>query len=101
MKNYNPFGINKPNKYNPFKLKGKKIKKVKKLSSSQRVYLWETTKSHVCHICGRVIYMLSDAELDHIKAKSKGGKKVKWSHRTCNRLKSSKSLNRIKKELSL
>jgi len=82
-----------------FKTKAKS-KKRKVLTPAVKLFIWEN-QSHKCHICSKQIVKQSDAEFDHVKAFSKGGKKMKLSHRFCNRLKSNKSLKKIKKTLGI
>jgi hypothetical protein len=45
----------------------------------------------ICYLCGMKITNIKDAELDHIKPLSKGGKtelnNLMWAHKTCNRMK--------------
>ena len=65
-------------------------------SASQKMLFWDT-HSHVCHICHKVITRITDAELDHVRAYSKGGSTLKLSHRGCNRAKSNKSLEAARK----
>ena len=79
----------------------KKKKPATTCTTAQRVYLWEHTKNHLCNVCGKRIWTISDMEIEHQKAKVKGGRKIKFAHRTCNRLKGSKSMKRIKRELAL
>jgi 5-methylcytosine-specific restriction endonuclease McrA len=52
-----------------------------------------------CNICGRRITKLSDLELDHIKPRSKGGKRLSLAHRDCNRMKGSKPLKTVQKKM--
>lgn len=77
--------------------------KRKTLTSAQRIYIWERPKIYgrKCSICLQTITKLSDLELDHTKAHSKGGKKLALAHKDCNRLKSNKSLNQIQKLLGI
>lgn len=77
--------------------------KRKTLTLRQRVYIWERPKIYgrKCHICGQAITKLSDLELDHRRAYSKGGSTLALAHRDCNRLKSNKSLGKIQKLLGL
>lgn len=80
------------------------VKKTRKtLTSAQRIYIWErpSTYGRKCNICGEKITKLSDLELDHIKADSKGGKRLALAHKECNRLKGSGSLSKIQKVLGI
>ena len=98
-----PFGL-KPIKIKPmgFGLSPEK-KKRKTLTSSQRIYIWERPNIYgrTCSICHRKITKLSDLELDHTRAHSKGGTKLALAHKDCNRLKSSGSLRKIQKTLGI
>ena len=80
---------------------GKKVRKT--LTPAQRIYIWERPKTYgrTCSICHEKIIKLSDLELDHTKAHSKGGKKLALAHKECNRLKSSGSLRQIQKKLGI
>ena len=97
---------------NPFALDVKPVnlwgpspekKKRKTLTSGQRIYIWERPKIYgrTCSICHSKITKLSDLELDHTRAHSKGGKKLALAHRDCNRVKSSGSLRQIQKKLGI
>ncbi|MEK6950078.1 MAG: hypothetical protein AABX34_07700, partial [Nanoarchaeota archaeon] len=68
----------------------KKKKKRKTLTPSQRIYIWEKPNIYgrTCSICHKRITKLSDLELDHTRAHSKGGVRLALSHKDCNRLKS-------------
>lgn len=93
--NYNPFG--------PSGSSRGPTKKRKTLTLRQRLYIWERPKQYgrKCSICGYKITKLSDLELDHTKAYSKGGTKLALAHKECNRLKGSGSLRKIQKTLGL
>ena len=82
---------------------GPKKKKRKTLTPSQRIYIWERPNIYgrTCSICHRRITKLSDLELDHTRAHSKGGTKLALAHKDCNRLKSSGSLGKIQKMLGI
>lgn len=45
----------------------------------------------VCYLCGKKIKQWKDAELDHVKPRSRGGpttiRNLKWAHAVCNRVK--------------
>lgn len=73
----------------------------KKLTSKERVYIWEHSKLYgrKCNICGQRINQLSDLELDHTRPYSNGGKKMNLTHRDCNRMKGSKSLKYVQKRM--
>ncbi|MFA5105466.1 MAG: hypothetical protein WC506_00750 [Candidatus Micrarchaeia archaeon] len=73
-------------------------KKRESLSPSVKLKLWETLP-HTCHVCHKRIPSFDAAELDHVRAFSKGGKKMRWAHRSCNRLKSKKGLTAAQKML--
>lgn len=93
--------------FKPVKIKGfglsPKKKKRKTLTPSQRIYFWERPNIYgrTCSICHRKITKLSDLELDHTRAHSKGGTKLALAHKDCNRLKSSGSLGKIQKTLGI
>jgi len=95
------FGL-KPVKIGGFGLSPQK-KKRKTLTSAQRTYFWEHPKlcSKTCSICHEKITKASDLELDHTRAYSKGGTKLAFSHRACNRIKASGSLGRAQKLLGI
>lgn len=78
-------------------------KKRKTLTSAQRIYIWEKPNIYgrTCSICHQKITKLSDLELDHTRAYSKGGTKLALAHKECNRLKSSGSLAKIQKTLGI
>ena len=80
-----------------------KKKKRKTLTSAQRIYIWERPNIYgrTCSICHRRITKLSELELDHTRAYSKGGKKLALAHKDCNRVKSSGSLGKIQKTLGI
>jgi len=95
----NPFTID----IKPIDILGtsKKRRKRKNISFTEKAILWEKNKSHICHICRQRIHSLTEAEVDHIRAHSKGGQTVSWAHRACNRLKGKKSLSEIHKRLGI
>ncbi|MEM7816063.1 MAG: hypothetical protein QXN71_03020 [Candidatus Aenigmatarchaeota archaeon] len=95
----NPFAID----IKPVDIWGtsKKSKKRKNISFTEKAILWEKNKSHICHICRQKIHSLTEAEVDHIRAHSKGGQTVSWAHRACNRLKGKKSLSEIHRRLGI
>lgn len=78
-------------------------KKRKTLTSGQRMYFWEHPKlcSKICSICHDRITKMSELELDHTKAYSKGGTKLAFAHKLCNRIKSSGSLKKAQKMLGI
>jgi 5-methylcytosine-specific restriction endonuclease McrA len=92
----NPFSLP-----NPFETKPKK-KRVK-LTSTERIYIWEHPEIYgaSCNICHRKIEKLSELELDHTKAYSKGGKKLALAHRDCNRMKGNKNLKDVQKKMGI
>lgn len=57
----------------------------KTLTLTQRRWLWDNSRSQglsrTCHICGRRITTFDDMELDHIRAASKGGRKLAMTHK--------------------
>ncbi|MDP4039809.1 MAG: HNH endonuclease [Candidatus Pacearchaeota archaeon] len=55
----------------------------------------------ICSICHEKITKLSDLELDHTRAHSKGGTKLALAHKDCNRRKSSGSLRQMQKRLGI
>ncbi len=75
--------------------KKSKPKKRKSISHTEKTILWELNKSHICPICKQKIHSQTEAELDHTRAHSKGGQKISWAHRACNRVKSDKPLSEI------
>ena len=79
------------------------LKKRKTLSSGDRIYIWERPKKYgrTCSICHEKITKLSDLELDHTRAHSKGGTKLALAHKDCNRRKSSGSLRQMQKRLGI
>lgn len=92
----------KPIRISDFGIRPKK-KKRKSLTPAQRVYIWERPAIYgrKCNICNQRINRLSDLELDHTRAHSKGGKKLSLTHKACNRLKSSGSLGKIQEKLGI
>ncbi|RJQ16883.1 HNH endonuclease [Candidatus Woesearchaeota archaeon] len=94
----NPFGIKPVN----FGL-GPAKKKRETLTPARRIYIWERPKTYgrTCSICRSKIAKLSDLELDHTKAYSKGGKTLALAHKECNRLKGSGGLRKIQKTLGI
>lgn len=93
----NPFEISLGN---PFEEPTKKKKRAK-LSASQRIYIWEHPKLYGrrCNICGQRITKMSELELDHTRAHSKGGKRLALAHPICNRMKGTKSLGYVQKKI--
>ncbi|MEK6760794.1 MAG: HNH endonuclease [Nanoarchaeota archaeon] len=82
----------------------KKLKsKRKSLTHTERIFIWEHPKKYgrTCNICGDRITKISDLELDHTRAHSKGGTKLALAHKHCNRMKGSGSLGRIQKRLGI
>src|SRR3989344_1856166 len=77
---------------------GKSKPKRKKFTAHERNILWDSNQ-HICHICHKRISKITDCEFDHIKAYSKGGKKIALSHRSCNRGKSSKSIQKFQEHM--
>ncbi|MEM3364766.1 MAG: hypothetical protein QXS93_04650 [Candidatus Micrarchaeia archaeon] len=73
----------------------------KNISFTEKAILWEKNKSHICHICRQKIHSLTEAEVDHVRAHSKGGQRIMWAHRACNRLKGNKSLSEIHRRLGI
>ena len=95
----NPFGIKPLTSYGS--MYGSKPKKKRaSYSASVKMRLWQNL-SHVCHICHKRITDFDAAELDHVRAYSKGGSNMRWAHRSCNRIKSSKSLSEARKTLGV
>ena len=81
---------------------GKKpVKKRKNLSFNEKAILWEKNKGHICHICKQKIHSLTEAQVDHIRAHSKGGSRVAWAHASCNRSKGNKPLSVMQKRLGI
>lgn len=79
----------------------KKSQKKKEYFFHRKSDSLEKNKSHICHICREKIHSLTEAEVDHIRAHSKGGQRVSWAHRACNRLKGKKSLSEIHRRLGI
>jgi len=79
----------------------KPSKKRVRLTSAQRIYIWENPKmfGRTCSICRKKITKMSDLELDHTKPLSKGGIKQALAHKLCNRMKASGSLGKIQKTM--
>ena len=94
------FGI-KPIKFaDPFR-SNSTSKKRKNISFTAKAILWEKDKRHICHICRQKIHSLTEAQVDHVRAHSKGGKRISWAHSSCNRMKGSKSLSKVHRELGI
>lgn len=93
----NPFEITLGN---PFEEPSTKKKRAK-LSASQRIYIWEHPKLYgrTCNICHQRITKMSELELDHTRAHSKGGKRMALAHGICNRMKRTKSLGYVQKKM--
>jgi len=87
---------------NPFEEPTKKKKRAK-LSASQRIYIWEHPKLYGrrCNICGQRITKMSELELDHTRAHSKGGKRMALAHSICNRMKRTNSLKFVQKSIGV
>lgn len=90
----NPFEIA------PISIYGAPKKKRESYSAGVKYKMWET-KSHMCHICHKRIPSFDAAELDHVRAHSKGGQHLKWAHRSCNRLKGKKGLAEAQRMLDV
>ncbi len=84
-----------------YKNHSKNPRKRRNISFTEKTILWERNKSHVCHICRQKIHSLTEAEVDHVRANSKGGQTVSWAHRHCNRMKGNKPLSVIHKRLGI
>lgn len=69
-------------------------------TAAEKMLYWDT-HAHVCHVCHKKITRISDAELDHVRAYSKGGSTMKLAHRGCNRLKSDKSLGATQRRMGV
>ena len=76
-------------------------KKRKNISFTEKAILWERNKNHTCHICKQKIHSLTEAQVDHVRAHSKGGQQIAWAHSSCNRLKGNKPLSAIHKRLGI
>lgn len=63
-------------------------------SKDEKIHLWNMSKKHKCCYCGQEILSIDNAEVDHSKPYSKGGKtnlkNAKLIHSFCNKLKSNK-----------
>ncbi len=79
----------------------KKKKSRAKLTPAQRIKIWEHPEIYgrKCSICGHRITKLSDLQLDHTRAYSKGGTKLNLAHADCNKIKGSKSLSCVQKKM--
>jgi len=79
------------------------IKKDKKraISVTEKKILWRRKKRHICPVCRSQIKDYLDAEFDHKKAHTKGGKTTPANtiilHKECNRSKGKKTLTQIQK----
>ena len=95
----NPFEISLGN---PFEQPTTKKKRAK-LSASQRIYIWEHPKLYgrTCNICHQRITKMSELELDHTRAHSKGGKRLALAHSICNRMKGTKNLGYVQKSIGI
>lgn len=96
-----PFDLSIPN-YNPFGTPSKKKKRTK-LTASEREYIWEHPKLYgrTCSICHQRITKISELQLDHTRAHSKGGTKLRLAHALCNRMKGNKSLGYVQKRIGV
>lgn len=74
-----------------------------KLTASERIFIWERPKKYgrTCNVCHERITKLSDLELDHIRAFSKGGKKLALAHKQCNRMKGNKRLGYVQTRMAI
>ena len=103
--NMNGFGLRIPRTKVPnmnIGIFGKSVKKKRRTPSfTEKAILWERNNNHICHICTRKIHSLTEAEVDHVRASSKGGSVCKWAHRSCNRMKGNKPLSVIQKRLGI
>ena len=83
------------------KVSSSNTKKRNKLNATERIYIWEHPGMYGrnCSICNEKIKNISDLELDHTRAYSKGGKKLRLAHKLCNRMKGSKSLKHVQKRM--
>jgi hypothetical protein len=81
----------------------KQKKKRVPLKPAERIYIWERPKKYgrTCSICGERITKLSDLELDHTRAYSKGGATLRLAHKDCNRMKGSKGLRHVQTRMGL
>ena len=76
-------------------------KKRRNVSTTEKTILWERNKSHICHVCHGKIHSLTEAQVDHVRANSKGGDRVSWAHSSCNRMKGNKPLSVIHRRLGI
>jgi 5-methylcytosine-specific restriction endonuclease McrA len=76
-------------------------KKRKNVSFTEKAILWEKNKRHICHICKREIHSMTEGQVDHIRANSKGGQRIAWAHASCNRIKGNKPLSQVQKRLGV
>jgi len=95
----NPFGLPEIKPVNVWGAAPKKRRK--KLTPAQRIYIWEHPEKYgrTCNICHGRIQKLSDLELDHTRAVSKGGTRLALAHKECNRMKGSKSLRQVQERM--
>lgn len=86
-------------------VKNKGGKKKIALTLKKRRWIWDHPQAvgitKVCNVCHQRITRFEDMELDHIKAKSKGGVTMAMTHKDCNRMKSSGSLKEIQRTLGI
>jgi len=80
---------------------GSSKKKRRSVSFNEKVRLWELNRGHICHICHGKIHSLTEAQVDHVRANSKGGDRVSWAHSSCNRMKGNKPLSVIHRRLGI
>ena len=76
-------------------------KKRVRLTPKERMCVWEHPEiyGNTCSICGKKIEKMSDLELDHTNPYSKGGRKMNYAHRDCNRMKGSRGLKDVQKKM--
>ena len=95
----NPFDLSG---LGPFGVYGKKLaKKRKNISFTEKAILWEKDKRHICHVCKKKIHSMTEAQVDHVRANSKGGQRIAWTHASCNRLKGNKPSSAVQKRLGI
>lgn len=80
----------------------KNTKKPRKLTPAQEKKCWDLNP-HICNLCGKQLHGISETEFEHTKPYSKDGNtdltNIKFSHRSCNNQKGTKSLKAARKIL--
>ena len=73
------------------------------LTMGEKRFMWTHKKRHICSICHKEVRDFFDAEFDHNRAHTRGGRtsisNTLIVHKLCNRMKGKKTLTEIKKRL--